>query len=220
MMAPLKSPHPWGTKRPSLEQNFYEAMDRPENDVVDIKNNPVKEVTEKGIVTADGVEREFDLIALATGFDAVTGGMKNMGLLDINGVDLRERWSDGTYSHIGMACSDFPNMFFRKLKCFCLLSKGVWLTLTYSLWCTRSYRFQQRPQLCRMPGRLDHRCARQASQGEDHFPQRHKRVRGGVEPQSDRAERQDTLPYLRLLVHGSKHSREEARAAVSIAMQH
>jgi hypothetical protein len=42
-----------------------------------------------------------------------------MGLLDINGIDLRERWSDGTYSHIGMACADFPNMFFRKLKCFC-----------------------------------------------------------------------------------------------------
>jgi hypothetical protein len=125
MMAPLKAPHPWGTKRPSLEQNFYEAMDRPENDVVDIKNNPVEEVTEKGIVTEDGVEREFDLIALATGFDAVTGGMKNMGLLDINGVDLKERWSDGTYSHIGMACADFPNMFFREFDCRCICLNGI-----------------------------------------------------------------------------------------------
>jgi hypothetical protein len=114
LMAPLKAPHPWGTKRPSLEQNYYEAMDRPENDVVDLKTNPVREVQEKGIVTADGQLREFDLIALATGFDAVTGGMKNMGLRDIHGVDLRDKWSDGTYSHIGMACADFPNMFFRK----------------------------------------------------------------------------------------------------------
>lgn len=89
-------------------------MDRPENDVVDLKSTPVKEVTEKGIVTSDGQLREFDLIALATGFDAVTGGMKNMGLRDIHGVDLRDRWSDGTYSHIGMACADFPNMFFRE----------------------------------------------------------------------------------------------------------
>jgi cation diffusion facilitator CzcD-associated flavoprotein CzcO len=129
MMAPLKAPHPWGTKRPSLEQNFYEAMDRPENDVVDIKNNPVKEVTEKGIVTEDGELREFDLIALATGFDAVTGGMKNMGLVDINGIDLRERWSDGTYSHVGMACSDFPNMFFRKSHCFQICLKSIQLTL-------------------------------------------------------------------------------------------
>lgn len=30
LMAPTKAPHPWGTKRPSLEQNFYEAIDRPE----------------------------------------------------------------------------------------------------------------------------------------------------------------------------------------------
>lgn len=129
-MAPLKAPHPWGTKRPSLEQNFYEAMDRPENDVVDIKNNPVKEVNERGIVTEDGVSREFDLIALATGFDAVTGGMKNMGLLDINGVDLKERWSDGTYSHIGLACADFPNMFFRKLYSDNTFLKNIVLTLT------------------------------------------------------------------------------------------
>jgi hypothetical protein len=115
MMAPLKAPHPWGTKRPSLEQNFYEAMDKPENDVANVKSNSVKEVTEKGIVTADGVLREFDIVALAKGFDAVTGGMKNMGLLEINGVDLKERRSDGTYPHIGMACADFLNMFFRKL---------------------------------------------------------------------------------------------------------
>lgn len=146
IMAPLKAPHPWGTKRPSLEQNFYEAINRPENDVVDIKNNPVKEVTEKGIVTADGQEREFDIIALATGFDAVTGGMKNMGLLDINGVDLKERWSDGTYSHVGMACADFPNMFFRKSSCTYTLLKCL-LTLIISLWSTRPHSLQQRTQL-------------------------------------------------------------------------
>ena len=114
IVAPLKAPHPWGTKRPSLEQNYYEQMDRPENDVVDLNENPVVEVKEKGIVTQDGQLREFDIIALATGFDAVTGGMKTMGLKDINGVDLRERWADGTYSNLGMACHGYPNMFFCK----------------------------------------------------------------------------------------------------------
>lgn len=155
-MAPTKAPHPWGTKRPSLEQNFYEAIDRPENDVVDIKNNPVKKVTEKGIVTSDGQEREFDIIALATGFDSVTGGMKNMGLLDINGVDLRERWADGTYSHVGMACADFPNMFF----CMCFILqfylRVALADMNISVRSTRTHRLQQRPQLRRVPGRLDH----------------------------------------------------------------
>ncbi|KAF2086628.1 cyclopentanone 1,2-monooxygenase [Saccharata proteae CBS 121410] len=112
ILAPLEKPHPWGTKRPSLEQNFYEMLDRPENEVVDIRKTPIVEMTEKGLKTSDGKEREFDVIALATGFDSVTGGMKNMGLKDVDGVELNEKWSKGTFSHLGMSLSGFPNMFF------------------------------------------------------------------------------------------------------------
>lgn len=112
ILAPEVAVHAWGTKRPSLEQNFYEAMDRPENDVVDVKATPIEKVTETGIVTSDGQLREFDIIALATGFDSVTGGMKNMGLRDVNGILLSEKWKEGTFSYLGMTCNDFPNMFF------------------------------------------------------------------------------------------------------------
>ena len=108
ILAPLKAPHAWGTKRPSLEQNYYEQLDKPHNFVVDIKKNPVVEVKENGIVTADGKLREFDVIALATGFDSVTGGMKNMGLRDENGVLLSEKWKHGTWSYLGTTCNDYP----------------------------------------------------------------------------------------------------------------
>ena len=108
VLAPLKAPHAWGTKRPSLEQDFYEQMDKPENDVVDVSATPITEFTETGIVTSDGKLREFDIVALATGFDSVTGGMKNMGLKDINGVELGERWKTGTWSYLGMTCNGFP----------------------------------------------------------------------------------------------------------------
>ncbi|KAF2000009.1 FAD/NAD(P)-binding domain-containing protein [Amniculicola lignicola CBS 123094] len=112
ILAPLTPPHPFGTKRPSLEQNYYEMLDKPENDVVDIKKTPIVEVTETGIKTEDGKIREFDVIALATGFDSVTGGMKNMGLKDVDGVELAEKWKMGTWSYLGMSCAGFPNMFF------------------------------------------------------------------------------------------------------------
>ncbi|OCL03742.1 cyclopentanone 1,2-monooxygenase [Glonium stellatum] len=112
ILAPLTPPHAWGTKRPSLEQDYYERMDEPQNEVVDIKKTPIVEVTETGIKTTDGKLREFDVIALATGFDSVTGGMKNMGLKDVDGVELSEKWKMGTWSYLGMACSGFPNMFF------------------------------------------------------------------------------------------------------------
>ncbi|KAF2500378.1 FAD/NAD(P)-binding domain-containing protein [Lophium mytilinum] len=112
ILAPLTAPHAWGTKRPSLEQNYYEQLDKPENDVVDVNKTPITEITETGIKTVDGKLREFDVIALATGFDSVTGGMKGMGLKDVDGIDLGEKWKNGTWSYLGMTCNGFPNMFF------------------------------------------------------------------------------------------------------------
>lgn len=107
ILAPLEAPHAWGTKRPSLEQDYYEQLDKPQNDIVNVKENPIVEVRENGIVTADGQLREFDIIALATGFDSVTGGMKNMGLRDIHGTLLKDKWAEGTYSYLGMVSHSF-----------------------------------------------------------------------------------------------------------------
>lgn len=76
ILAPLEPPHAFGTKRPSLEQNYYEMLDKPENKVISVKDNPIVKIVEEGIVTADGKVHECDVIALATGFDSVTGGMK------------------------------------------------------------------------------------------------------------------------------------------------
>lgn len=112
VLAPLEPPHAFGTKRPSLEQDFYEQFNKPNVHVVDVKNNPVVEVCPRGLVTADGKLHEVELIALATGFDSVTGGMKNMGLKDINGKPLAEKWAMGTWSYLGTTCNGFPNMFF------------------------------------------------------------------------------------------------------------
>ena len=112
ILAPLEPPHPFGTKRPSLEQNYYEQFNRENINVVDIKANPVVEVKPKGLVTADGKLHEVDVIALATGFDSLTGGMKDMGLKDVNGINLTEKWAKGTWSYLGMTCAGYPNMFF------------------------------------------------------------------------------------------------------------
>ncbi|KAJ4313669.1 hypothetical protein N0V94_006839 [Neodidymelliopsis sp. IMI 364377] len=112
ILAPLEPIHAFGTKRPSLEQNYYEMLDRPENVVVDAKATPIERFTKEGIVTSDGKLHKFDVIALATGFDSVTGGMKNMGLRNVDGVELSETWKSGTYTYMGMALSGFPNMFF------------------------------------------------------------------------------------------------------------
>ena len=75
ILAPETPPHPWGTKRPSLEQNFYEVMSMDHVDIIDINADPIVEVTEKGIKTRDGGVVEVDVLILATGFDSVTGNI-------------------------------------------------------------------------------------------------------------------------------------------------
>lgn len=68
LLAPLEMPHFFGVKRPCLEYNYYEQFNRENVDLVDIKNNPIKEFTESGIKLQDGTHHEFDVIAVATGF--------------------------------------------------------------------------------------------------------------------------------------------------------
>lgn len=73
LLAPLEPPHPFGVKRPCLEYSYYEQFNRPNVELVDIKNNPIAGFTEKGIKLKDGTVHELDVICIATGFDVVTG---------------------------------------------------------------------------------------------------------------------------------------------------
>lgn len=111
LLAPLEPPHPFGTKRPSLENGYYEQFNRSNVRLVDTKSHPIKEIKPQGIMTNDGKLYEVDSIALATGFNATTGGLANMGIRDLNGADLGDRWKDGIVTHLGLMVPGFPNMF-------------------------------------------------------------------------------------------------------------
>ncbi|KAJ5648366.1 hypothetical protein N7490_004738 [Penicillium lividum] len=111
LLAPLEPLHAFGAKRPSLEQDFYEQFNKPHVHLVSIKNNPISELRPDGIVTGDGKLHAVDIIAIATGFDSVTGGIKRMGIQDADGVELSTRWDEGIYSYLGLMVSRCPNMF-------------------------------------------------------------------------------------------------------------
>ena len=55
VLVPEKKPHPLGTKRNSLEQDFYEKVDKPHVDIIDVNENPIDEVTDKGLRTKKGL---------------------------------------------------------------------------------------------------------------------------------------------------------------------
>ncbi|KAK7722204.1 hypothetical protein SLS64_000737 [Diaporthe eres] len=111
LLAPLKMPHYFGVKRPCLEQNYYEQFNRENVDVIDISKNGVKEFNETGITLEDGAHYEFDVIAIATGFDITTGGMTQMGLKSIESSELETEWKTAANTYLGLTVSGYPNMF-------------------------------------------------------------------------------------------------------------
>ena len=67
-LAPWEMPHYFGIKRPCLELNYYEQFNRENVHLVNIKDNPIKEFTETGILLENGEHHELDVVAVATGF--------------------------------------------------------------------------------------------------------------------------------------------------------
>ncbi|QPC77971.1 hypothetical protein HYE68_008723 [Fusarium pseudograminearum] len=114
LLCPTEPPHPFGVKRPCLEQNLYEVVDQDNVVLVDISEkskNKIVEFTETGIRTSDGNHYKVDIVALATGFDVGTGGITNMGLKSIHGTTLRDEWSNGAYTYLGTTIAGYPNLF-------------------------------------------------------------------------------------------------------------
>lgn len=114
ILAPVleKQHHTFGTKRPSLEQRYYEVYNQENVDIIPLKENPIDTFTETGIKMRNGDEHYFDVIILATGFDSVTGGLVQIDIKGTDGMSLANKWSKGTWTSLGMTTSNFPNMFF------------------------------------------------------------------------------------------------------------
>ncbi|KAJ0415939.1 hypothetical protein BJY00DRAFT_304560 [Aspergillus carlsbadensis] len=110
-LVPQQAPFAFGTKRSSLEQDYYECLDQDNVDIIGLKQNAIREFTEKGIICEDGVEREFDTVLFATGFDAMTGSLMSMNITGNDGLSFRDRWKNGVFTHLGLCTSGCPNLF-------------------------------------------------------------------------------------------------------------
>jgi cyclohexanone monooxygenase len=111
ILAPSAPPHPFGVKRPSLEQDFYDTFNQANVSLVDVRSTPIERVTPTGVQTSGG-HRELDVLVLATGFDAVTGGLTNLDLRGTTGATLADHWRGGVRTQLGLASAGFPNLFF------------------------------------------------------------------------------------------------------------
>jgi cyclohexanone monooxygenase len=101
LLAPAEPPHPFGVKRPSLEQDYYDVFNQSNVSLVDLRETAF-----------DGSRLDVDLLVLATGFDAVTGGLTSIDLRGTDGRSLGERWAGGVAAQLGLATSGFPNLLY------------------------------------------------------------------------------------------------------------
>ena len=47
----------------------------------------------------------------ATGFDAMTGALLNIDIRGRSGLKLKDKWSGGPKTYLGLSTADFPNLF-------------------------------------------------------------------------------------------------------------
>jgi len=102
--------HPIGTKRLCLDTEYYETYNRDNVTLVDVRRAPIAELTPSGLRTR---EREYalDSIVFATGFDAMTGALREIDIRVEGGLSLADKWAAGPTTYLGLMVAGFPNMF-------------------------------------------------------------------------------------------------------------
>ncbi|MET0929198.1 MAG: NAD(P)/FAD-dependent oxidoreductase, partial [Aeromicrobium sp.] len=102
--------YPIGAKRICIDTDYYATYNRPNVELVSLKSTPIEEITPTG-VRVDGVVHEVDAIVFATGYDAMTGPLTRMNIVGADGTSIKEKWSAGPKTYLGIATAGFPNMF-------------------------------------------------------------------------------------------------------------
>jgi 4-hydroxyacetophenone monooxygenase len=100
--------YPFGGKRAVLDNGVWlGALKRPN---VELVTQAITRITPKGVITADGVEHEVDVLIYGTGFTAskFLSGLKVTGR---GGQDLHQAWAGDARAYLGMTTPGFPNFF-------------------------------------------------------------------------------------------------------------
>jgi cation diffusion facilitator CzcD-associated flavoprotein CzcO len=102
--------YPIFARRPCLDSSYYETYNRPNVHLVDCFNDPVVEITEKGVRTPSG-EIELDVLIFATGYDGLTGALLAFDVVGRQGRKVNDKWKEGARSYLGLMMEGFPNLF-------------------------------------------------------------------------------------------------------------
>jgi len=98
---------PLGCKRRIFDPDYLEALNRPN---VELLNHGIREITETGIISSGGVQNDFDIIVLATGFE-VAQFLAPLEIIGAHGTSLSRQWNEsrGAQAYLGTYVHNFPN---------------------------------------------------------------------------------------------------------------
>jgi 4-hydroxyacetophenone monooxygenase len=100
--------YPVGGKRALLDNGVW--MKALKRDNVALVTSPIVEIDETGVVTADGVHHEVDVIIYGTGFHA-SRFLWPIKIVGRDGVELHDKWAGDPRAYLGMTTPGFPNFF-------------------------------------------------------------------------------------------------------------
>ncbi len=107
---------PWyrlNCKRTGFHDEYLEAFNRNNVELVDTDGRGVERFTENGAVV-NGVNYELDALIFATGFEVGTAFTRRLGfeIVGRDGVRLSDKWDKGMRTLHGLQTHGFPNCFF------------------------------------------------------------------------------------------------------------
>jgi cation diffusion facilitator CzcD-associated flavoprotein CzcO len=102
--------HPYASKRPPIDTDYFETFNRDNVELVDVRAAPIQQITPRGIRTRDA-EYPLDIIVFATGFDGMTGSLLRMDIHGRDGLPLAKAWAPGPRNYLGLQVAGFPNLF-------------------------------------------------------------------------------------------------------------
>jgi cation diffusion facilitator CzcD-associated flavoprotein CzcO len=106
----IPTDHPIGTKRICTDTNYFQTFNRPNVKLVSVRKTPIESIDTTGINTTDA-HYDLDMIVFATGFDALTGALGKIDIVGREGELMRDDWTDGPRTYLGLGVDGFPNLF-------------------------------------------------------------------------------------------------------------
>ena len=103
--------HPYAAKRPPIDSGYFQAFNRDNVDLVDVRADPIERIAPEGIRLASGREVALDVIVFATGYDALTGPLLKLNITGAGGRTLAKEWEAGPKTYLGLQMAGFPNLF-------------------------------------------------------------------------------------------------------------